>query len=108
MTQSIFQLMFVKAFGRIPSRRPGYCDRRSRGFAAAMFIITNTNQSLAQKCISADEISPKIHRKHGRGGAAGFFVTVSGTARRDPAERLHKHQLENRLGDINCPYLGID
>ena len=38
MTQSIFQLMFVKAFGRIPSRRPGYCDKKSRGSAAAMFL----------------------------------------------------------------------
>ena len=40
MTQSIFQLMFVKAFGRIPSRRPGYCDKKSRGSAAAMFQLS--------------------------------------------------------------------
>ena len=31
--------MFVKAFGRIPSRHPGYCDKKSRGSAAAMLII---------------------------------------------------------------------
>ena len=29
-----------------------------------------------------------IRRNNGRGGAAGFLVTVSGMARRDPAEAL--------------------
>ena len=34
----IFELLFVKAFGRIPSRHPGYCDQKSRGSAAAMIF----------------------------------------------------------------------
>ena len=30
----------------------------------------------------------EFNRNHGRGGAAGFLVSVSGMARKDPAERL--------------------
>ena len=42
--------------------------------------------------------SHRIQRNHGRGGAAGFLVTVSGMARRDPAESLHNQSFGDELG----------
>ena len=52
-------------------------------------FLSNLIKLAWKKQIEHDVIKRARIAKHGRGGAAGFLVTVSGMARRDPAESLY-------------------